>query len=159
MKNPKMGKRPKEDPARNTVYNVGLAKGKAPEDNSPASLEEKNRVTDANSYHDDTSSRELDGVIDRSTKKPYGQADLAWAEKNGKMGKLDPKESDLPPWTNTWSECVDGKGFGYTNDENYGVTRPRTFSRQKDSFEEYNPEFQNGAGEGDWTNYKWSPNV
>lgn len=103
---------------------------------------------------------DLSEFRDLSTKTPYGRPGMGWAEKSGKLGDLDPQETDQPAWVNTWSPMVKGPyGTGPTNDENYDAERPRTFSRQLDRFEACNPEFQDVADHGDWTSLKWDRNV
>lgn len=103
---------------------------------------------------------DLNEVIDRSTKAPYGRQGMGWSEKSGKLGDLDPQETDQPSWVGTWSPLQEGpNGAGPVRDENYPVQRPRTFSRQLDRFQECNPEFQDVADHGDWTSYKWDENV
>ena len=98
--------------------------------------------------------------VDLARKAPYGGGANGWARNTGKLGNLDPQETDQPSWVNTWSPHNTGPGgAGVTIDENYGAIRPRTQSRQEARFRAFNPEFQEGCGDGDWTNLEWSSNV
>lgn len=115
---------------------------------------------------EDIDSKKLQGndlgeVIDLSGRKlPYGGKAKGWGANAGKLGDLDPQETDQPSWVNTWSPLNTGPyGAGVTTDENYGVRRPRTYTRQKERFQECNPEFQDVADEGDWTSHKFNPNI
>lgn len=101
----------------------------------------------------------VEGIRDL-TGQPYGKKGMGLAENTGKLGSLDPQETDQPSWVNTWAPHNTGpNGAGVTNDENYGAARPRTQTRQEDRFKFFNPEFQDVANVGDWTSLKWDPKV
>lgn len=196
MKKPlNMGRRPKDDPAENTVRNIGLTAPKpeytslhgeegsiSHKQQSLRYFEGRSKAGKGSPYYPSEingmdgpgggdpgkadyppsvgQGNDLHEFVDRSTKKPYGRSGMGWAEKSGKLGDLDPQETDQPSWVGTWSRLQEGpNGAGPTRDENYPVQRPRTFSRQEERFEECNPEFQDVADHGDWTSFEWSEDV